>query len=220
MYQKVAHAWVVLDVNLISRLYVMFEEHPIEADHNGGFTRMDSTKPFCEVFPNGIVKRASCSTINPVDYYKTRYCTEAGDRIDAVAVYEIVPAVPPHTRWYNNATNEILITKDFAEQILKEFNLPFRCVKGNDYIHDDGMTLVQDNADALVGTMIPTIDYGHAYVLEHMLGDVNGVMNNEWFKVRIANGEIRYLKYDRLLGVYKGLIMSQFRTQLNLLGSE
>lgn len=196
-YRKVDGAWVVLDPNGVSQLYVLFGEDPAE------YTRLTSEEGHIvmHAYSDGMIDYCA------FDEDGKRWSSRAGvvnRNYPDIEVIDIVETIRGSKVGRINA-----ITKDFAEDILKQFNLPFQFVLGEDSETDKRYDLQQ----------IHTEDFDAGFVTTDAEGKNVAVLAAHWspygsaerFTVMVeGSDEVTYCGYKELPKLYKGFTWEEY----------
>lgn len=198
MDPNVEKAWVVLDETGVSRLVILMNERPSTIS---GFADCGD-KPYCEVFDGKYTKRMAFDA----DRWHERFLDKDGNPVYCVEVVGY---------FRRNLTTSYLpttfyITREFAQEILSEFKLPFRLPQESDPNDAPGsLYLYQDGAENLVGTTLTTKSGKTVKILEH---DIGGWFQ-EVFTVEIESKTYGCC-YRDIPGVYGGTPQEEFHKEL------
>ncbi|MCM1230064.1 MAG: hypothetical protein NC489_08025 [Ruminococcus flavefaciens] len=197
MYKKVIYASVVLDSNGYSELYVVFDQTP--GYYNSAFTddelaTMDNGSYF--TMDNGLAN--SCSVYNGRAGLTYAYVLN-----DQSADNQFID-VHTYCRDTDGRIGQSVkqITVGFAEQILKDFNLPFRVVR---IMGKSSWTLIPAHLDELVG--LTTVINGEEI---RITGFDDPEITECWNTLMIhgtrQDGQNRYFRLNDMPGLYGGYI--------------
>ena len=203
MYRKVKKAWVVLDANAVNALFVQFDE-PHQYDP---IPRVRDTI-YAKAYENGMVQYGCIDQDGKWWSSRAGVINASPDAVQCVDITEV--------KWRHNGPSLFsgAITLEFAEHLLKEYNLPFHYTQiadGNDltyylYVNKEMMPELYKEIQT---------DRGPARVLRY--DTMQFTHSTEVCVVEINNDGFpttRYLTFNHLGDAYPGYTWEQFREDL------
>lgn len=203
----VSKAWVLLDQNNISRMHILFNEDPDENLPEGVRPQVGM---FVHEFPNHVVMYGNIDETG-------KYWSSRAGVVNRDFGMEIID-VTVVSRKYRGMGRSTAVTKAFAEEILKEFNLPFHFVLTEDSPSDKKWALVQNDTSELVGKTVTAYNTWKGTtekvkIIETHLSEYDV----EKFTVRTKEGT-RYYSFNELRNQYKGIFWDAYQEELKQLG--
>lgn len=196
-YRKVDGAWVVLDPNGVSQLYILFGEEPAEPydlkpedKHIVMHSCSDGMVYYCAFDPDGKRWASRSGVVN-----------RTYPDVEVIDIVEVCRG----TRMGRTGA----ITKSFAEEILKQFDLPFQFVLGEDSTSDKRYDLQQIHTEDFDAGIVTTNSKGEEVVVLDVHWSAYG--SAEQFSIMTkGNDSITYAGYKELPSLYKGLTWDEY----------
>lgn len=205
MYRKVKKAWVVLDANKLNHMYVQFDEPyellPIPKDARGQL--------YVHVGENGMVQYGSIDETGKWWSSRAGVVNKQPNAVHCVDITEV--------QWDGEfgVLYTAAITLGFADQILRDFQLPFHYERFDDMTDITYFLLTNDETWPTPGTEVQTEQYGTVTIMNHTM--MRFGQGCEMFNVRLWEGNkkvTRTLSYEKLPDLYPGFIWQQFQDDL------
>ncbi|MCM1230066.1 MAG: hypothetical protein NC489_08035 [Ruminococcus flavefaciens] len=202
MYRKVEKAWVLLNPNNGSSLHVLFDE--------------DWTQPLVDFEDRLVCLPQSNGMVfyGAYDSAGKRWSSRAGVINRMYPQYQIIDIVEVD-RDHNGMGRSTAVTKEFAKQILKDFNLPFHFVVTEDNEHDLRWDLEQDDREQWINKSVKTLHNGKVKVRQCTWSPYG---SSECIIVEDANGKLINLTYAAIPKMYRGTTWQDYQKDLITLG--
>lgn len=208
-YRKVKKAWVVLDANGNSVLYIAFDEPPAHTVPRSG----EGDGPYVFVDVDGMVYYG----INEGSQWWSSRAGVINRQFD-LEVIDAVESMIPDNFPKMTIDRVCAITKGFVNVILQQFDLPFHYELVEDSETDRRYALVQNDRRSYIGHSVETTPYGLVVITDSV---IQSGSPTEIFIVKDSNGQTHKFSYAELPDLYRGITLGRYnKEKYKLLNSE